>query len=350
MTEPREQTYLQLLLGVTRAITSNMDVEAVFSLIVHKVPEVFGVDAATIRLLDPSGRRLVLKAAHGLSETYLGRGPVDAEKSVLKALEGTPIAVYDAERDPRIQYHEEARAEGIRSLLVAPIPIRGKISGVLRLLSKAPREFVRQEIDLAAALAEQCGIAIENARAFAEQQRQLEYFKAVCEIAKAIGATHELDRILDLVVRRLPEVMNLKACTIRLMESGKGRLELKAAHGLSRSYLERGPLDEELATYYILQGDPVVIPDARVDIHTIYHKEAAAEGIGSILAVPITVGEETIGLLRLLAAEVRYFTHADIGFAMAVAEQSGIAIQNAVNYSRMKDRVTGDGPPKNAGG
>jgi GAF domain-containing protein len=346
MTPPREQTYLQLLLGVTKAITSSMDVEAVFRLIVHKVPEVFGVDAATIRLLDPSGRRLMLKAASGLSDTYLARGAVDAEKSVLEALAGTPIAVYDAERDPRIQYHEEARAEGIRSLLVAPIPIRGRINGVLRLLAKTPREFDRQEIDLAAALAEQCGIAIENARAWAEQGRQLEYFKAVCEIAKAIGATHELDRILDLIVKRLPEVMKLKACTIRLMESGKGRLELKAAHGLSRAYLERGPLDEELATYYILQGEPVVIPDARVDIHTIYHKEAAAEGIGSILAVPIMVGEETIGLLRLLAAEVRYFTHADIGFALAVAEQSGIAIQNALDYRKLQNALPEAGSPK----
>lgn len=344
MTIPREQTYLQLLLGVIKAITSNMDGEAVLRLIVHKVPEVLEVDAATIRLLDPSGRRLILKAASGLSDTYLNRGPVDAEKSVLEALGGTPIAVTDAASDPRIQYHEAARAEGIRSILVAPIPIRGQISGVLRLLTKSPREFDRQELDLAAALAEQCGIALENARAYSEQQRQLVYFKAVCEIAKAISATRELDRILDLIVKRLPEVMNLKACTIRLMESTQGRLELKAAHGLSRSYLERGPLDDELATYYILQGEPVVIPDARVDIHTIYHKEAAAEGIGSILAVPIMVGEETIGLLRLLTAEVRYFTHADIGFAMAVADQGGIAIQNALDYRKIQDSPPGDRP------
>ncbi len=349
MTIPREQTYLRLLLGVIKAITSNMDVEAVLRLIVQKVPEVFDVDAATIRLLDPSGRRLVLKAASGLSDTYLNRGPVDAEKSVLKALEGTPIAVADAAGDPRIQYHEAARAEGIRSILVAPIPIRGRISGVLRLLTKTPREFNQQEIDLAAALAEQCGIAIENARAYSEQQRQLEYFKAVCEIAKTIGSTHELDQILDLIVNRLPEVMNLKACTIRLMEPAKGRFELKAAHGLSRSYLERGPLDEELATYYILQGEPVVIPDARADIHTIYHKEAAAEGIGSILAVPIMVDDETIGLLRLLTAEVRYFTHADIGFAMAVADQAGIAIHNAVNHRKTPVSLPPDKPPKKPG-
>lgn len=113
-------------------------------------------------------------------------------------------------------------------------------------------------------------------------------------------------------------------------------MELKAAYGLSRSYLERGHLDEELATYFIREGDPVVIPDAKVDFHTIYHKEAESEGISSILAVPITVRDEIIGVLRLLTAEIRYFSHADVNFAMAIAEQGGIAIQRAVDYSKFK--------------
>jgi GAF domain-containing protein len=325
----REKSFLQLLLEVTKAITSSLKTEEVLELIVKRLPEVVGVDAATIRLLDPSGKKLVLKAAHGLSETYLNRGPVDAEPSVLEALKGTPIAVLDAAGDPRVNYPEAARQEGIRSLLVAPIPIRGKIGGILRLLSRTPRAFEREEIDFAAALAEQCGIAIENAQTVAEMDRQIAYLKTVAEIGRLINGAGALDRILDVIVQRLPEVMRLKACTIRLIES-QGRLELKAAHGLSRAYLERGPLDEELATYYILKGEPVVIPDATVDIHTIYHREAAAEGVGSILAVPVTVQGETIGLLRLLTAEVRYFTPADINFAMSVAEQTGMAVQNAL--------------------
>lgn len=220
---------------------------------------------------------------------------------------------------------------------MAPIPIRGKVNGILRLLTRTPREFTPLEIEFVAALAEQCGIAIENARIYDAQKRQLNYFKAVCEIGRVIGETRQLDKVLDLIVSRLPEVMNLKACTIRLIESTKGKLELKAAYGLSRHYLERGPLDDEMATYFILKGEPVVIPDATTDIHTLYHKEAASEGVGSILAVPISVQGEPIGMLRLLSGEVRFFSTADINFAMAVAEQSGTAIQNAIDYQKMQD-------------
>jgi GAF domain-containing protein len=339
----REKTYLKLFLDVTKAITSNLHLTEVFEIIVQRVPQVTGVDAATLRLLNPSGKKLVLQAASGLSETYLARGPVDAEQGVHEALAGTPIAVYDAESDPRIHYHDAARAEGIKSILVAPVRVRGEIKGILRLLSRTPRHFDPDELEFAAALAEQCGIAIENARAYEELERQINYFKALAEIGKVINATRNLDSLLDLIVRRMPEVMGLKACTIRLIESTGGRLELKAAYGLSRSYLERGALDEELATHYILQGEPVVIPDATVDIHTIYHKQAQAEGVGSILAVPITVQGETIGMMRLLTAEVRYFSAADINFALAVAEQGGIAIQNAIAYQKMQEMVAAAG-------
>ncbi|GAB6908620.1 putative GAF sensor protein [Desulfosarcina cetonica] len=336
---PRQNDYLHLLLEVTQTITASLDPQEVFTLIVTKIPEVIQVDAATIRLLDPSRRHLILEAASGLSEAYLNRGPIDAEKSVMAALQGQPIAIADADQDTRIQYPEAAHQEGIKSILVAPIPIRGQISGILRLLTRTRREFQPLEIAFVAALAEQCGIAIENARIYAEQQRQLDYFKAVCQISKHIGETRHLDTVLDLVVNTLPEVMRLKACTIRLIESKTGRLELKAAHGLSQAYLQRGPLDDELATYFILKGEPVVIPDATTDIHTLYHKEAASEGVGSILAVPITVKGETIGVLRLLTDEVRHFTPGDIRFAMAVAEQSGVAIQNAIDYQQLSDAL-----------
>ena len=333
----KQTDYLRLLLDVTKTITASLTTDDLFDLIVSRIPEVIEVDAATIRLLDPSGKRLVLQAASGLSDAYLNRGPIDAEASVLTALEGTPIAIADAESDARIRYPDAARQEGIKSILVAPIPIRGKISGILRLLTRTRREFNREEIEFVAALAEQCGIAIQNARTYENQKRQLNYFKTLCQISRIIGETRQLDSILDRIVTTLPPIMDLKACTVRLIASTKGQLELKAAYGLSEEYLQRGPLDDEMATYFILKGEPVIIPDATTDIHSLYHQAAAKEGVGSVLAVPISIGDETIGMLRLLTAEQRYFSESDVNFAMAVAEQSGVAIQNAIDYQRLKD-------------
>ena len=336
MPAERNKTFLDLFIGVTKAITSSLHLHEVFDLITHKIPEILNVDAATIRLLDASGKKLVLKAAHGLSQTYLNRGTIDTEEPVFKALIGEPIVIEEATQDPRIKFPEATKKEGIKSILVVPIPIRGKIHGILRLLTRYSRSYNEDEIDFVTALGEQCGIAIENARIFNEQETQLNYFKVIHEISKEINATYELDKILDLIVTRLPAVMNLKAATIRLIEVHDGKLELKAAYGLSQTYLERGPLDEEMSMHYLRQGEPFFIADAKKDVHTIYHREAESEGISSILALPITFQDEVIGILRLLTSEIRYFTDADLNFAMAVAGQSGVAIQRAIDYHRLE--------------
>ena len=172
--KPSDSGYLSLFQEVTRLITSTLNVAKVLETIAAKIPDVIGVDAATIRLLDPTGEKLLLLAAHGLSQEYLDRGPIDTEKSVMAALAGSPVSIYDAASDPRTNYSAAARKEGVKSILVAPIPIRGSISGVLRLLTREHRHFDEKEIGFVTALAEQCGIAIENARIYEDQQRQLQ--------------------------------------------------------------------------------------------------------------------------------------------------------------------------------
>jgi two-component system NtrC family sensor kinase len=330
-----EDRFLHLYQQVTRLLTSTLDVSEVLQLIVREVPSTVGVDAATIRLLDNSRKKLTLLAAHGLSQAYLARGPLDDEKSVTTALAGRPVAIWDATQDPRIHYPQEARAEGVRSLLVVPIRFGSETKGVLRLLTRSPRHFTQAEIDFCTAIAEQCGIALHNATAYDLQHRQLEFFKTLHQIGKALNASLQRDEVLRLIVSKLPEVMDLKGSTLRLLDAGNKHLELAAASGLSERYLNRGAIDGELSTLTALKGEPMQIYDAANDSRNPFCEAACAEGIGSILAVPILAKNRIIGVLRLLTARKRHFSDVEIQFAMAVAEQSGIAILNATHYQKI---------------
>ena len=332
--------FFHLFLKVTRMITSTLDPEKVLDVIVQNVPEVIGVDAATIRLIDTAGEKLLLVASSGLSQEYLNRGCIDAELSVTKALSGTPVAIHDALSYPHIQYPEAIKKEGIKSLLIAPIIVKTKVTGVLRLLTKKPRIFKTSEIEFIAALAEQCGIAIENARVYEEQNRQIRYLKSLKEIGRVINSTFQLKEVLDFIVTKIPEVMDLKGCTIRLLDPNKGHLDLVAASGLSKEYLSRGCIDDELSTQQALKGEPVIIHDAASDPRIAYQDNAKKEGVASILAVAIVVKKRVIGVLRLLTSEKRNFSDAQINFATAIAEQGGIAIQNAKSYSKITKLIT----------
>ncbi len=321
-------------------ITSTLDAEKVLDVIVQKVPKVIGVDAATIRLLDPAGEKLILVASSGLSREYLNRGPIDAEESVTKALAGIPVAITDASSYPHIAHAKAIQKEGIKSILVAPIIIKEDIKGVLRLLTKTRRFFNNNEIEFVAALAEQCGIAIENARIYEEQKRQIRYLKSLEEIGKALNSTFQLEKVLDFIVTKIPEVMNLKGCTIRLFDPVKGHLDLVASSGLSKRYLGRGSIDDELSTHHAMKGEPVIINDATIDPRISFQENAKEEGVASILAIAIVVKKRIIGVLRFLTSEKRDFSDAEINFATAVAEQGGIAIQNAKNYGKITKLIT----------
>ena len=131
-----------------------------------------GVKGVVIRLLDERTNQLELVSSCGLSNTYMKKGPVDADKSLARALRGEPHAVLDVASDPSVQYPEEAKKEGIVSMLSFPLKGREKVIGMLRLFTSERREFTQEEMDFVAALASQSAISIENARFYDALKRQ----------------------------------------------------------------------------------------------------------------------------------------------------------------------------------
>ncbi|MCL5022164.1 MAG: GAF domain-containing protein [Nitrospirae bacterium] len=326
----KEKEYLRVFRKVTKAVSSSLQLSEVLDMIVRTLPEVMGLKAATIRLLDDSGERLELVAAYGLSERYLGRGPVDMEENIREALQEKPVAIADVSTDPRVHYRREAEEEGIKSMLTLPVIARGKVIGIVRLLAAQRRRYSLQEIDFAAALAEQCGTAIENARMYERQYKEAKYLKALQEIAGAVSSFQSVREVMDLIVKRIASAMGADAATIRLLDPQRKRLELVAAHGLSEAYLNRGPVDAEKSVAEALRGNPVAIYDVPRDQRIVYKREAEAEGVRSMLVIPMAFRGNVIGVLRVLTKkEHRVFLEDEIAFATALAEQTAMVIEYA---------------------
>ena len=163
---PQEERYFDSFREVVKAVNSTLDRQEVLDLLVNNLTQVMDLKASAIRLLDPRQRTLELVASHGLSKKYLDKGPVDADKSIADAMEGKTISIYNVFEDPRAQYPEEAREEGIGSIISVPLRIRGRVIGVMRLYTLEPREFSEEEIKFAEVLAETGAIAIENAKMY----------------------------------------------------------------------------------------------------------------------------------------------------------------------------------------
>lgn len=327
--------YLGVYQEVTRLISTIHDPQQVMDLVVRRLPDLLAVDAATIRLLDAGTNTFVLGAAWGVSEEYLSRSTIDTAEVMARLREGRPTARTNIDISCDHDSCAFITREGVKSAMSLPIIWKDQIVGLLRLLTKDVRRFTQAEIDFAMSLAEQVGVAIINARLFQEMENQMAFSQAQREIARLVHSSLDLDRVLGTIVATLPGKMKVMGCTIRLADPATNRLELVAAHGLSRRYLNRGSISKEDSVFKVLKGEPVAIYDAVTDPRVEYHEEIAREGVRSILAIPIKNDSEIIGVLRLLTDTPRVFSAADINFAVTAAEEGGKAIEKARTYRKI---------------
>ncbi len=199
----RATVRLQALNEGARTVGSTLELVQVFNRLVRTTAEAMGVQACTIRLLDQSGQRLEPVAVYGLSQTYLNKGPVEVESNALarQVLSGKIVNVPDVISSPLIQYPEEAKQEGIRSMLSAPLANMEGPLGILRAYAVEPNRFTPDDEAFLAAIAAQGSIAIENALAYqavaALEQSKSQFVRMVThELRSPVSVIRSLLRTL----------------------------------------------------------------------------------------------------------------------------------------------------------
>jgi signal transduction protein with GAF and PtsI domain len=177
--------YYQGLYELAAAVNSSEYPERVLSTIVERVATTMDAKGCSLMLLSPDRKHLFHTVAWGLSDNYVHKGPVSADASIAQALEGKVIAVPFAPEDERVQYREQARDEGIISILSVPMTLREEIIGVLRIYTQERRDFNLDDDFFVAAAANLGAIALENARLheavmkdFAELRREMLEWRA----------------------------------------------------------------------------------------------------------------------------------------------------------------------------
>ena len=161
---------LTAVYDINAMLAGASDLKEILDTTTRIVCDVMHVKACSLRLLDEATGVLYVKSIHNLSPEYLGKGPVILSQNPIDqaAMAGKVARIADAPNDPRTQYPEQARKEGIISGMVCGMIYRGKAVGVLRVYTSEPHEFSPFEEALLRAVASQAAAAIVNARLLAE--------------------------------------------------------------------------------------------------------------------------------------------------------------------------------------
>ena len=177
----------ETLLKITDGISASRDPEEVVLLTVDSIKSAMKVKGCTLFLVNRKTDELEVAASIGLSQEYLEKGPVSALKSIAQSLSEGPVAIYDVMDDPRLQYPEEAKKEGIASILSVPISVHSRVIGALRVYTGEKWEFTIDELNFVQAVAQIAGMAIEMSRLYKGLKSSIEILKAARD-PREVGA------------------------------------------------------------------------------------------------------------------------------------------------------------------
>jgi serine phosphatase RsbU (regulator of sigma subunit) len=162
---------LTAVYSVAMMLSESRDLQVVLQRTAQVVCEVMGTKASSIRLVDSENDELVIKAVYNLSKQYLDKGPIRLSKAIIDQVAFSEAGyeyVRDMATDPRVQYPEESKREGVVSMLSVGLRYKGRPVGVLRVYTDEETQFSQLRIDLMKAVAAQAAAAIENARLLEE--------------------------------------------------------------------------------------------------------------------------------------------------------------------------------------
>jgi len=331
--------YFRALSKLTKEVSETGDLNQIPRLIVSTAVETLKAKAAAIFLRDEDSDGMINNQAAaqcGLSEKYIHAGPAHAIKISPQLLKDGYMYFRDATTDKRLLNHKAKKDEGIGSIISVPIVDKGKMRGILSLYTKQIREFSKDEIDFLSILAELGNFAIENAYLIKKLRSQSQIF---LDLASRISSSLDVKKIIQAMTRELVEALRIKAASVRLLDEETLTVKLVASFGLSDKYLNKGPVAADKNIARTLKGETIYIKDISSDPGIQYRKEKEAEGIVSMLYVPIKSLDKIIGVLNIYSSWSRDFTEDEIMLVTALAYQGGLAISNASLYLMLQEDI-----------
>lgn len=208
---------------------------------------------------------------------------------------------------------------------------------VLRQLVRESTAAGAEQVDAARGLLRSiAGVLSDLCRRHAESQRQVRELSTLREVASLLTSTTDLQERLDLLTRITTEALGVKGCLIRLLDEDGDELLVKSVHNLSRAYLEKGPvrLADSAMDQEALREGVAIVADVIHDPRSLYPREAAQEGLCSMLCVPLRNKGRAIGTIRAYTAQPHEFTEDEVRLFEAIASHAASAIENAALYER----------------
>jgi signal transduction histidine kinase len=340
--EPR----LRELIDVGRSLVAELDPEVVFRRVLEVACELTGARYAALGVLDEDRHELERFITHGVDEAQRRTiGNLPRGRGVLGLLieQPRPLHLSDVGTHPR-SYGFPPGHPPMSTFLGVPILIRGHAWGNLYLTEKAAGEFDDADERSAVILAEWTAIAVENARLYRsvasrgdEMERAVHRLEATTEIARAVGGETDLERILEIVVKRGRALVEARSLLILLRDRNELATASLAGEREGGMATARIPIDGSIPGQVLEARAPRRVPD--LDPSLMARPGRQETGVTALL-VPLVFRGRSLGVLVALDPLGRDtgFSNEDEQDLVSFAASAAIAVATAQSVAEERTR------------
>ncbi|MBI3359065.1 MAG: GAF domain-containing protein [Nitrospirae bacterium] len=330
---------INLLQRITRLISTHLDLDLILKEIVELVVSETRADACLIYLLDESCDELILRASKKPHPTLIGRVRLEVGEGITGwvAKERTVVAISkDAHNDPRFKQFHRLPEDRYQAFLSIPVINRSEVVGVINIQHKKSHNHSEGEVALLTMIGQQVGGAILNARLYEETSKKAMQVDTLTRMSGTITSNRYIEEILNLIVTMTAQMMNSKICSIMILDSLKGELQIVATQSLSETYRKKPNLKvgESISGRVVKEQRPITVRNVAEDSNYSFPKIAREEGICSLLSVPMMVKNRVIGVINSYTAVEHTFSQEEIHLLSAVANQAAVAIENTTLFEK----------------
>jgi signal transduction histidine kinase len=165
-----------------------------------------------------------------------------------------------------------------------------------------------------------------------EHEIPYQQLKRLVELSMMLNSTLDLDDLLERIVTTAAELLDCEAASILLYDERNPRLYFAAATGSSPAQLAETPvpIDGSLAGTIFRTGQPLILNDVAHDPrHYSLVSEHIKFKVKSLLGVPMSIRERTVGVLEAVNKRSGRFDEQDAALLSVTATHAAIAIENA---------------------
>ena len=341
---------LQRLLEVGRGLLSELQLDAILDRLLETARDLTGARYAAIGILTEDRSELARFVTRGVDqETHRAIGHLPRGRGVLGALidDPQPLRLHDVSSDAR-SYGFPSGHPPMSTFLGVPVMIRGEAWGNLYLTEKAgAADFGADDEESIIVLADWAAIAIENARLYgaldarrAELERAVRRLEATSAIAEALGTETNLERVLELIVKRARSLVSARGVLV-LLSDGEYLVVAAAAGQVSRA-TERLPIAQTRYGDVLRTSAPLRVDDVDAEVSL----DSALLGVpdaSTALLVPLVYRGRPLGVLcafdRVEGAAVFDGEDEQVLRAFAASAATAVATARTVEGDRLRSAL-----------